>query len=456
MIGLALCLSWVFCAFPTVDANAGLQQSQQDFLQILLRLAIVGVVPGLLIPLLSDRLAGARTRTAVAAFCCLFRLLGTGLGMAVSGDPGLFAVLFLGDFLIGTSTAFLLVFWGVSFCSCDTESQEKAFRLVIGLCGVAVIAAYSLPVPVLPVVLFAFPVAEFACFATMNRGFDKSHDCALPEGRSQSSGAASRLGESGRELCLLVARTCLAITLVSFTWEIVAHESFDIPFSPVVLFGVGFILSSAVIWMFTKYSSSVGFVAAARWILPIMSLGLFFSSFDQGVSLVLACLLLACAHASFEMILRMQVIGFARKSGRSPYRIVGWGFVSIMLGAFLGPLAYGLIADVLHVEGAVVIVGVLTTLVVVSAFLFFEQRPEGGSVSGPSCDAGERSSKMAVGYGLTKREQEVLSYLLEGRSHPYIRDTLYISKSTVDTHVRHIYAKTGVKSKQELIDLSKR
>ena len=47
-------------------------------------------------------------------------------------------------------------------------------------------------------------------------------------------------------------------------------------------------------------------------------------------------------------------------------------------------------------------------------------------------------------------------YLLEGRSHPYIRDELFISKSTVDTHVRHIYSKTGVKSKQELIDLSKR
>lgn len=28
-----------------------------------------------------------------------------------------------------------------------------------------------------------------------------------------------------------------------------------------------------------------------------------------------------------------------------------------------------------------------------------------------------------------------------------------ISKSTVETHIKHIYAKTGVHSKQELLDL---
>ena len=44
--------------------------------------------------------------------------------------------------------------------------------------------------------------------------------------------------------------------------------------------------------------------------------------------------------------------------------------------------------------------------------------------------------------------------LLEGRSRPFIRDALYVSISTVDTHVRHIYAKTGVHNKQELINLS--
>ena len=34
-----------------------------------------------------------------------------------------------------------------------------------------------------------------------------------------------------------------------------------------------------------------------------------------------------------------------------------------------------------------------------------------------------------------------------------MRETMTISKSTIETHIKHIYAKTGVHSKQELIDL---
>lgn len=63
-------------------------------------------------------------------------------------------------------------------------------------------------------------------------------------------------------------------------------------------------------------------------------------------------------------------------------------------------------------------------------------------------------SLMTDRFGLTPREAEILGYLLEGRSAPYIREELVISKSTVDTHVRHIYAKVGVASKQDLISLS--
>ena len=55
--------------------------------------------------------------------------------------------------------------------------------------------------------------------------------------------------------------------------------------------------------------------------------------------------------------------------------------------------------------------------------------------------------------GLTQREAEVFGLLMEGRSVPYIKETLYISISTAKTHVRHIYQKFGVHDRQELISL---
>lgn len=54
---------------------------------------------------------------------------------------------------------------------------------------------------------------------------------------------------------------------------------------------------------------------------------------------------------------------------------------------------------------------------------------------------------------LTPRETQVFGLLARGRSIPYIRDELVISRETAATHAKHIYAKLDVHSRQELIDL---
>lgn len=57
--------------------------------------------------------------------------------------------------------------------------------------------------------------------------------------------------------------------------------------------------------------------------------------------------------------------------------------------------------------------------------------------------------------GLTKRETEVASLLLEGRSLRIVQQELFISEGTARTHAKRIYAKLGIHSKQELIDYFK-
>ena len=65
----------------------------------------------------------------------------------------------------------------------------------------------------------------------------------------------------------------------------------------------------------------------------------------------------------------------------------------------------------------------------------------------------ERIAQLAATYKLTPRETEVFSLLAHGRSIPYVRDALFISRDTAATHAKHIYAKLDVHSRQELIDL---
>ena len=56
-------------------------------------------------------------------------------------------------------------------------------------------------------------------------------------------------------------------------------------------------------------------------------------------------------------------------------------------------------------------------------------------------------------YGLTEREQEVALLILKGRSVAHISSTLFLSQNTIRYHIKHLYQKTGVHSKQEFIDV---
>lgn len=56
-------------------------------------------------------------------------------------------------------------------------------------------------------------------------------------------------------------------------------------------------------------------------------------------------------------------------------------------------------------------------------------------------------------YNLSKRETEIFNLIIAGRNVPFIADVLYLSKNTVRTHIKNIYAKVDVHSRQELIDL---
>lgn len=60
-----------------------------------------------------------------------------------------------------------------------------------------------------------------------------------------------------------------------------------------------------------------------------------------------------------------------------------------------------------------------------------------------------RCQRIARNYGLTHREEEVLELLVQGFSNARIEESLVISRSTTKTHIRHLYEKLGVHSREE-------
>lgn len=449
ILGMALCFAWVFLAHPTVDASAGMQMGLQDLKSSLLRFATVGAVFFAILPVFSAALSSKRNRAIISGVGLLLRVTGSALGIVALALPDPFYLLLSGNLLTGASVAIALTFWGLLLTQDDVEQGETAFVLTFIVAGIVVFIVGFLPKFLLDSSLFFLPIIEFICYLVCNA---QTQSGSYTKRLRKNDGDNSQ--NSYRRFFVLCFRALLAITLVSFVWEMFSNSSESFAFAKQSVFGLGLIGAAVIILLFTRYSSSTGFNAAARWVLPIMAVGLFFNSIDELYALIVACLLLATAHASFETILRMQIIDFARRHTMNPAHIVGWGFCSIALGAFAGQALCNLLFGGSDEVNRMQIIGILVLMVVIGAFLFSPLVVSPSTISKQD-DVSTRSKRMAQRYGLSARETEILGYLLEGRSHPYIRDELFISKSTVDTHVRHIYTKVGVKSKQELIDASK-
>ncbi|NTU90120.1 MAG: helix-turn-helix transcriptional regulator [Actinobacteria bacterium] len=95
----------------------------------------------------------------------------------------------------------------------------------------------------------------------------------------------------------------------------------------------------------------------------------------------------------------------------------------------------------------------------VSAQTFIQNIDSQQSISGftvTTPETRERLERFCSLFGISAREHQILELWLKGRNVPYICDELFITKNTVQTHLKHLYAKTGVSGRQELIDLVER
>jgi DNA-binding CsgD family transcriptional regulator len=73
----------------------------------------------------------------------------------------------------------------------------------------------------------------------------------------------------------------------------------------------------------------------------------------------------------------------------------------------------------------------------------------------PGTASAQRASSSASGESLTARELEVLRLLTQDLSNPQIAERLVVSRRTVDAHLRSIYDKLGVKSRDAAIRVAR-
>ncbi len=166
--------------------------------------------------------------------------------------------------------------------------------------------------------------------------------------------------------------------------------------------------------------------------------------------------------AGFLGLLMVLVIVFlvnAFTTARDAAMAFSAGFAILLGGQALGLLLGGLFDAFVDFEVYQTWAFAVAGLLVMVAFLFlFTENDLGelGTVAQAIDSFDEACVRLVQERGLSKREAEILPLALKGRTSERIAEQFVISKSTVDTHLRRIYAKCDVHSRQELIDLGER
>ncbi|MDO5043290.1 MAG: LuxR C-terminal-related transcriptional regulator [Slackia sp.] len=176
--------------------------------------------------------------------------------------------------------------------------------------------------------------------------------------------------------------------------------------------------------------------------------------------------LLYAGSECFEVLMWFSLASIGARNLSGALVVVAWGRAAssagLLMGAFAGHAMNASGNPSLVSAGLVVmlVAFVAVNVTVLKGFSF--QETIDGIVPLKNVDSKQGDVPLDVMRGcdvlveekaLTPRESEIVRLLARGRNAPYIQEKLVLSRNTVKTHVANIYAKVGVHSQQDLIDM---
>lgn len=481
-LGMGFLWAWIYCCWFTPvlfpDAGGITVKSSDSWI-----LSSVAITLTLLLgsPLLRGRdIFRCRWTHGVALFCMV------GGTYAMSGSPiNLVHDPFVRNgaaFATGIGSGLLWLLWANLYEKLKVEISEMAIPLSALIVPVCVLGVQVLAEPVASVVIICLPLASYLCLVLC---FSEGDDLEEPGTAAPQKGFWNEFSRIG-----LVA--ALIHGVVAFVWALIPMSYLETVGGGLGLpIALGCVIAVAIMLASSNLSRYADIFTMYRWLLPVVAISLTAFAFGTFEGQFVACVFIMIAQIGYSSAL---YVFFARvaHAGWMSYAM-GLGFsrgiaqLGVALGSYFGLQSHGLfeaghlsVPLVCLVSLCLVMVPTLMLLNRESCFRYgatslpLEKKSggeplgeEGGRSEMPSQSSslaaeqakGEflgRCETVAGAAGLSAREFEVFVLFAQGRSMPYIRDVLHISKNTVDSHSKSIYRKLGIHTRQELIDLVQR
>lgn len=476
-LGLGVLLAWVYC---TWFSDGIFSASQRAVAVTTLNYSLVGSVVSLFaIAFRRHKRTPFSQRIVFASAVALS--ITTLLFFVLPDGPALYAIAFLG----GLSGGMLWVAWGELFCQIDAETMESAIPASLVAFIVAASTVYLMPAPVSGIFSAILPIISIVMLLLCKN--QEPADFTFPASKRPFREVLPSL--FGMAACSMVCSiaTGFVVATAMPTLEMLQGSGF------ILVYVVGAFIAVCISVFALAHTRHVNLSFLYEWAIPLIVFSLSLCALRYP-GCEDAALILGCAATLYVEVLFYVIFARIAANGLClPSETFGIFRGVVQLGFLIGTVLSAILAGVIGAYLPTCLLMICVCVVMLPLFMHLQGRFESSAMganedeapclrvaTSPATPTHEQTapnstcqqatapttegyaqdhdvvSRIAAEYKLSNRETEVLGYLSKGRSVPYMREAMVLSKSTIETHVKHIYTKCDVHSKQELLDLIER
>lgn len=329
----------------------------------------------------------------------------------------------------------------------------------------------------------SFMLAEslvlIGCMGTLYFAFRNNGSRAQVTGRAdspeESSGkptARKRIAGS-RKMLLSVTMTAALFSFVQMAATSICYSTLPVNDVYWARFIANFATAALLLAIFLL-RGAMSPLSLLKALLPITATGLFLQILDPSVLSLAPIVILLVGNKLFDVLVLVLLIELSQRGQVKGAVSFSFFVAGKNIGCAFGIAVGDTMVSAMGTDPTALslFIGILEVLLLVSFLWMFSLKQlspaqsasrngqrdgEGGEAlpeaAGPGMRMPERTRIVAERFGLTPKETEILEMLARGKNREVIARDQSLSKSTVHTHMIHIYQKTGVHGQQELIEL---
>lgn len=424
-------LPWSFLSFPRRD---------EAWLIALATVLVVALLVAASTRMHERKKDGDAPRTNALLFgSALCMTLGS---IGLTGNPDAAQLALACGALCGAGMAMTLCVWMRIVAAHVTPRSAQRMMGGFALACIIDLAVGALPAPAAQVLVSALPIAWCICL-TASLKQPSTPSATEPPARS-----------SANTLTLCVAMFGFAVFMGILGFDYDAIEAQRVRFVQASVMAGGAAVAAGALALLSHLSD----IERIQIVVPLLLTTAFVLLPISTGPIVRE---IAVALAQSTLLLSFVVALFAANEGkerdasrRFPFLLAALAALNLG-GVFVGGVirnVFGLDATALTFTALLVVYFVLLIVLPLSRRkLKVEHVIRGASIASPAEIADIRCQALAERYPeLSAREKDVLCLMLQNYSNARMAETLVVSESTVKTHIRHVYAKMGIRSRQQL------